>query len=68
MSQLLGAGAAEVRYIAADASVVQFVVLMCILFGVVAALYSCYKLALVILGTIPFVVLAVASGADKGTL
>ncbi len=57
MSQLLGAGAAEARYIVADAFVVQIVSLMCILFGVGAALYSCYQLALVVLGSIPFVVL-----------
>ncbi len=68
MSQLLGAGAAEARYIVADAFVVQIVSLMCILFGVGAALYSCYKFALVVLGTVPILIVAVTSSYDEGEL
>jgi hypothetical protein len=56
MAEILGHDAATVRNIYSDFYPIMIVTICTILFGLVIGLYSCYRLALVILGTIPFAV------------
>ena len=54
MAEILGHDAATVRNIYSDFYPIMIVTICTIVFGLVIGLYSCYRLALVILACVPF--------------
>lgn len=62
LAEYLAHDAANVRKILGDFVIVLTVSLFTMVFGLVIALYSCYQLALVVLGCLPLVIISTALG------
>jgi hypothetical protein len=67
LSELLSIGSLEAPNLLADFVVIQTLSLGCIVFGIIAALASCYKLALLLLLLVPLVVIATKLSLAAGT-
>jgi hypothetical protein len=67
LSDLLGVGSLEARNLLAEFVVIQTLSLGCIVFGIVAALVSCYKLSLLLLLLVPLVVMCNKLSFAAGT-